>query len=166
MVEELTKDHLDIALAYRIPDTFDVTVVAQNYVTPCLLVPISHPFAKRRFVDVCECADLELAVPDETLTIRESYVRMFEKARIRPKVTLVTNSFELMRTAATVGLLLGNRQPVLWRHDRAAGPPLCAFTRRRSGEMVGQPFLFTAGEACQLRPRRFLEQNEGGDGRS
>jgi DNA-binding transcriptional LysR family regulator len=104
LVELLAEDQIDVALAYRVPDVFDVTIVAQCLTTPSLLVSTEHPFADRRSVDISECAGLEVAFPDETMTIRESYVRMFAKARIRPKAILVTNSFELMRSAAMAGL--------------------------------------------------------------
>ena len=104
LVELLAKDEIDVALAYRAPDAFDVQVIAETYVTPCLLVSATHPFATRRSVNIEECGDLEMALPDESLTIRESYVRMFSKAHIKPRVALVTNSFELMRAAAVAGL--------------------------------------------------------------
>ncbi|ACC72339.1 LysR family transcriptional regulator [Paraburkholderia phymatum] len=104
LVELLAKDEIDVALAYRAPDAFDVQVIAETHVTPCLLVSATHPFANRRSVDIEECGEIEIALPDESLTIRESYVRMFSKARIRPRTILVTNSFELMRAAAVSGL--------------------------------------------------------------
>ena len=104
LIEQLALDQLDLVLGYRTPDTFDITIVAQAHVVPCLLVSINHPFASRRFVDIADCNELEIALPDESLTIRESYVRMFAKARIKPKVVLTTNSYELMRSAAVAGL--------------------------------------------------------------
>lgn len=104
LVDLLAEDQIDLALAYRVPDVLDVTIVAQSFTTPCLLVSTSHPFASRRFVDIGECDGLEVAFPDETMTIRESYERMFAKAHVRPKAVLVTNSFELMRSAAVAGL--------------------------------------------------------------
>ncbi|MEO9340813.1 LysR family transcriptional regulator [Mesorhizobium sp. SB112] len=104
LIDELTKDHIDIILGYLVPETFDVQVMAQAFTRPSLLVAKSHPFASRRYVEVSECAGLELAVPDDTLTIRDSYARMFRAARVTPNVVLVTNSFELMREAAAVGL--------------------------------------------------------------
>lgn len=104
LMEQLSKDELDISLSYISPDTFDVTVVEQRFIKPCLLVSGSHPFAKRAFVDISECGDEEMALPDETLTIRGSYVRMFAKAKIKPRGVMVTNSFELMRASAAAGL--------------------------------------------------------------
>lgn len=53
---------------------------------------------------ISECGDEEMALPDETLTIRGSYVRMFAKAKIKPRGVMVTNSFELMRASAATGL--------------------------------------------------------------
>ena len=104
LIEQLAKDELDISLSYIAPDTFDVTVVEQVFLKPCLLVPANHPFAKRPFVDLSECGDVEMALPDDSLTIRGSYVRMFAKAKIKPRGVMVTNSFELMRAAAAAGL--------------------------------------------------------------
>ncbi|VTU40235.1 Cyn operon transcriptional activator [Variovorax sp. PBS-H4] len=104
LVEQLARDELDISLSYIAPDIFDITVVEQVFIKPCLLVASNHAFAKRPFVDLSECADEEMALPDETLTIRGSYVRMFAKAKIKPRSVMVTNSFELMRASATAGL--------------------------------------------------------------
>lgn len=103
VIEHLSKDEIDLALAYRPPDSFDISVLAEASVTPSLLVSTAHPYASRSSVDVAECADLDLALPDESLTIRETYARMFARAGINPRVVLTTNSFELMRYAAITG---------------------------------------------------------------
>lgn len=143
LVELLGKDEIDVALAYRAPDAFDVQVIAETHVTPCLLVSATHPFANRRSVDIEECGEIEIALPDESLTIRESYVRMFSKARIRPRTILVTNSFELMRAAAVSGLCnaIVNKYFGNYKVPRGSGmsrcmakvssdgPCACAYTR-------------------------------------
>ncbi|VTU40253.1 Cyn operon transcriptional activator [Variovorax sp. PBS-H4] len=104
LTEMVANQHIDVSLSYITPDTFNVSVVAQAMTTPCLLVARSHPFAQRDYVDISECAGEDIALPDASLTIRESYVRMFAKAKIRPRGLLVTNSFELMRASAGAGL--------------------------------------------------------------
>jgi DNA-binding transcriptional LysR family regulator len=97
---------IDVSLSYITPDAFNVWVVEQAMTAPCLLVGLSHRFAQRESVDITECAGEDIALPDASLTIRESYVRMFAKARIRPRGLLVTNSFELMRASARAGLTI------------------------------------------------------------
>ena len=118
----MVADHdIDVSLSYITPDTFNVTVVEQAMTTPCLLVARSHPFAQRAFVDIAECAGQNIALPDASLTIRESYVRMFAKARIRPRGLLVTNSFELMRASAQAGFAIAIVNRYFDDHEDPAG---------------------------------------------
>jgi DNA-binding transcriptional LysR family regulator len=115
-------DHdIDVSLSYITPDAFNVSVVEQAMTTPCLLVARSHPFAQREFVDIAECAGEDIALPDASLTIRESYVRMFAKARIRPRGLLVTNSFELMRASARAGLTIAVVDRYFGDHEAPEG---------------------------------------------
>jgi DNA-binding transcriptional LysR family regulator len=81
LTEMIANHDIDVSLSYITPDAFNVSVVEQAMTTPCLLVASDHPFAQREFVDISECAGEDIALPDASLTIRESYVRMFAKAR-------------------------------------------------------------------------------------
>lgn len=103
----MVADHdVDVSLSYITPDTFNVVIIAHAMTTPCLLVARNHRFAQREFVEVADCAGESLALPDNSLTLREAYVRMFAKANVKPRALLVTNSSELMRTSACAGLTI------------------------------------------------------------
>jgi DNA-binding transcriptional LysR family regulator len=113
LAEMLVEDIVDIVLAYGVPESLDVRVAKQVFFRPCLLVPVSHPLAARRAVDLSECADLEFAFPDETLSTRSEYVRMFAKAQVKPRLVITTNSYELTRAVAAAGgcVAIVNRDP-------------------------------------------------------
>jgi len=103
----MVADHdIDVSLSYITPDALNVAVVAHAMTMPCLLVARSHRFAQREFVEVADCAGESLALPDDSLTLREAYVQMFAKAKVKPCALLVTNSFELMRNSARAGLTI------------------------------------------------------------
>lgn len=111
LMDALANDHLDLTLSYIAPEIFEVSIVGQAILKPCVLVSSSHPFARRSSVDIKELANQELALPDDTLTIRGSYVRMMSKAKIKPRGVVVTNSFELMRSLAATGMCIAISNP-------------------------------------------------------
>lgn len=106
LMAQLVSDQLDATLSYIPPEAIDVAVVEQVMVQPCLLAPASHPLAAGKVVRLEQLAGQNIALPDDSLSIYGSYIRMFAGAGIKPAKLLQSNSFEFMRSAVASGLCL------------------------------------------------------------
>jgi DNA-binding transcriptional LysR family regulator len=113
LVEMVCRDELDVAVTYNAPAALHVKHVYETQLATCVLVASDHPLAKRPFVKISDCADYELALPDEAISAKAAYDEMFAKARIRPRTALVTNSYELLKSVAIAGvaITLANPRP-------------------------------------------------------
>src|SRR5262249_53471771 len=78
-----------------------------------------HPLAQRKSIRLSECAQYPVVMPASETSMREVYDRIFAKLRIKPKATLVTTSYEMMRSAARVGLGLAVVNSYLPRREHA-----------------------------------------------
>jgi DNA-binding transcriptional LysR family regulator len=103
LFEMLIQDSLDAVLVYGGPDSFDLSIVKQIFVKQRLLISATHPLASKKSLTLSDCGDLDFAFPDETLGNRAIYVRMFAQCQIKPRLALVTNSYELTRSVAQTG---------------------------------------------------------------
>jgi DNA-binding transcriptional LysR family regulator len=106
LVDMVSRDELDVAVTFNPPSALQVKHVFERQLATCVLVSTDHPLADRPYVRLSDCADYELALPDETISAKSSYDEMFTKARMRPRMALVTNSYELLRSVASVGLAI------------------------------------------------------------
>jgi DNA-binding transcriptional LysR family regulator len=111
LVEMVGRDELDLAVTYNPPPVLHVKHVYEKNLPTCVLVPNQHPLAGRSSLKISDCAEYELALPDETISAKASYDEMFVKARFRPRTALVTNSYELLKSAASVGLAITVANP-------------------------------------------------------
>lgn len=111
LVEMISRDELDVAVTYNAPAALHVKHVYEKQLATCVLVASDHPLAKRAFVKISDCADYQLALPDEAISAKTAYDEMFAKARIRPRATLVTNSYELLKSTAIAGVAITVANP-------------------------------------------------------
>jgi len=97
-------DELDAALSFNPPPMADITHIYERLLPTSVLVAEDHPLAQREFVRLSDCAEYPISLPDNSISVKRIYDEMFARAKIRPRPILVTNSYELMRSASVAGL--------------------------------------------------------------
>jgi DNA-binding transcriptional LysR family regulator len=105
LVEMVGHDELDLAVAFNPPAVLHVKHVYQRQLATRVLVSEDHPLAKRAHVRLSDCADYGIAYPDVRIGAKV-YDEMFAKAGFKPRKTLVSNSYDMLRAAARQGLAL------------------------------------------------------------
>jgi DNA-binding transcriptional LysR family regulator len=130
-IEHLLADDVEMALIYhaQLPASMDVmaSLERERYV----MMRADHPLARRRWVRLSDIARYPLIMPDYNIIgARDVYDRIFAKLRVKPNVVLTTTSYNLLRSAAQVGLGIAVVNEYLdpLREDR--GPDI-AFVRIR-----------------------------------
>lgn len=104
-IERTLADEIDIAFFYRASaPPPGVEVVAALDRNRYLMVKSDHPLAGRRWVRLSDIAGYPLIVPEHGMGTREAYDRAFARLRNRPRAVLTTTSFEMLRSAARVGI--------------------------------------------------------------
>ena len=105
LVEMVGRDELDLAIAFNAPAALHVKHVYQRQLATRVLVSEDHPLATKAHVRLSDCADYGIAYPDVRIG-GKVYDEMFAKAGIKPRKTLVSNSYDLLRSVAREGLAL------------------------------------------------------------
>jgi DNA-binding transcriptional LysR family regulator len=106
-------DEIDVALTFNASPMVGIKHVFERDLATQLLVADDHPLAAKESVRLSDMADYGLALPDRSLSAKASYDEMFAKAKIKPRVTLVSNSYELLRTVSMEGMSMAivNERP-------------------------------------------------------
>jgi DNA-binding transcriptional LysR family regulator len=104
LLEMLLKDEVEIALLYNAVLGPQVQVHVRIEQRTCIMVRSDHPLAKRQAVRLSDLADYPLIVPDQGTAMRALHDRVAAKLRPRPKSILTSTSYEMLRSAARVGL--------------------------------------------------------------
>lgn len=104
LLEMVAADELDAALSFNPPPVADVRHIFERALPTCVIVPQGHPLSQRESLRLSDCADYGLAMPDVSISAKRIYDEMFAKAKIRPRPVLVSNSYELLRSASAAGL--------------------------------------------------------------
>jgi DNA-binding transcriptional LysR family regulator len=104
LLEMLLKDEVEIGLLYNAVLRPQVQVHAQIEQRICIMVRGDHPLAKRTTVRLSDLADYPLIVPDHGTAMRALHDRIAAKLRPRPKSILTSTSYEMLRSAARMGL--------------------------------------------------------------
>lgn len=104
LVELAAADEIDFALGFNPPMNAGIEVLARREIGSCVMVPRKHPLAKRSWVKLSDCAEYEFVMPDSSLGLHNTLERMFADVGIQPRVVLTTNSYELLRSAASSGV--------------------------------------------------------------
>ena len=123
-IELALADEVEVALLYhgQLPATMDVMASLER--RRYLMMRADHPLATRSWVRLADITDYPVIVPDYGIIgARDVYDRVFSKLRVKPKIVLTTTSYELMRSAAQVGLGLAivNEYLAPLHHEREPG---------------------------------------------
>jgi len=105
LVEMVGQDALDLAVAFNPPTVLHVRHVYQRQLPTRVLVSDDHPLAAKPHVRLSDCAEYGIAYPDARIGAKV-YDEMFAKAGIKPRKTLVSSSYDLLRAVARQGLAL------------------------------------------------------------
>ncbi|MGQ0651139.1 MAG: LysR family transcriptional regulator [Betaproteobacteria bacterium] len=104
LLEMLLKDEVEIALLYNPALGPQVQVHARIEQRIYVMVRADHPLAKKSGVHLSDLADYPLIVPDLGTAMRALHDRIAAKLRPRPKSILTSSSYEMLRSAARMGL--------------------------------------------------------------
>jgi DNA-binding transcriptional LysR family regulator len=104
LMELLQSDTIEIAFCYRPSVPPHVEVIGSIERERYLMVRADHPLASRRWVRLADIVSYPIAMPDHGVGSREMYDRVFARLRAKPRVILTSSSYEMLRSAARVGL--------------------------------------------------------------
>lgn len=113
LIEMLVDDQIDLCLTFGNVTHQDVSVVYYRMLALYVYVAAGHPLHDRQTLRLSDVAEYSLAMPDASMWTKQQYDEMLDKAKIRPKVQLETNSYELLRNVAAEGLALSILTPPL-----------------------------------------------------
>jgi DNA-binding transcriptional LysR family regulator len=104
LLDLLAEGKIDVALIFNLlptPGVLNVFEVAfQNHA----LVPAGHALSERESLRLCDLAGHGLALPGQGLSTQLVYEEMFVKARVKPRVLVTSNSYDMLVTAAMAGM--------------------------------------------------------------
>lgn len=104
LVERVMNDDLDAALMFNPAATLGLHHIVEIQRRTALLVPKGHPLWSKKSVRISDCAEFGMAWPDDSITTKRFLDSIFARAKVRPRIVLVSNSFELLRNASMSGL--------------------------------------------------------------
>ncbi|MBP7566378.1 MAG: LysR family transcriptional regulator [Burkholderiaceae bacterium] len=104
--EMLLGDELDACFTFGDIAFQDLSVLYSRLLPLHVLVPDGHPLQHRKTLRLSDCAEYGLSSLDASLWAKQQNDEMLGKAKIRPRITLETNSYELMRNVAAEGMCL------------------------------------------------------------
>jgi len=104
LVEQLLRDEIEVAFVFNPPVRVELRIAAKIDMPTCIMVRKDHPLARRRSVRVSDCAPYPLVMPEYGTRARIQYDEMLGHAAMRPHSVISTNSYEMLRSAARMGL--------------------------------------------------------------
>jgi DNA-binding transcriptional LysR family regulator len=104
LLDLLTADEADLILTHDPPERADVTTIASVHQPFCALVAPDHPLACRATLELRDCMQYRIAVPDRTLAARTLLDLALQREPFRFEPALVSNSVEMTKTFARQNL--------------------------------------------------------------
>ncbi|VVE18279.1 LysR substrate-binding domain-containing protein [Pandoraea fibrosis] len=104
MIESLLAYRTDVAVLARYYDDARLHVVPYRTHPVVLLVPRSHPFARRRSVKLAALADVPMLMREPGSTTRHALEAALQNAGVTPSVAMEIGSREAIREAVILGL--------------------------------------------------------------
>ncbi len=106
LAQMVLDDELDACFTFGDVALQDLSVLYSRLLPLFVLVPKGHPLEGRESLRLSDCADYSMSTLDPSLWAKQQYDEMLTKAKVRPRVALETNSYELMRNVAGEGMCL------------------------------------------------------------
>lgn len=106
LAQMLLNDEIDACFTFGDVPLQDMSVIYSRLLPLFALVPKGHPLEGFETLRLSDCAEHGLSTLDPSLWAKQQYDEMLAKAKIRPRVVLETNSYELMRNVAAEGMCL------------------------------------------------------------
>lgn len=144
LTDMVLADEIDFAVAFNPTPHEGLTFATRHSIGACVMAQRGHPLAARRSVQLSDCAQYELVMPDDSLALRATLDKMFSQAGVAPRAVLTTNSYEVMRSAAEAGIGIAiltqqlfsassGASPVVYvpLHDSGISPQVLACCTRR-----------------------------------
>lgn len=100
------EDELDACFTFGDVAMQDLSILYSRLLPLFVLVPKGHPLEHYETLRLSDCAEYSMSTLDTSLWAKQQYDEMLAKAKIRPRVALETNSYELMRNVAAAGMCL------------------------------------------------------------
>ncbi|CAN5735113.1 LysR family transcriptional regulator [soil metagenome] len=104
IIKLLLADEIEIALAYNQKPSAAIHVAAKVDRPTRLMMHAGHPLAGRASVRLSDYAQHDVVLPSEGTSMWQFYEPILAKLPVKPRVVLVTSSYEMLRSAARVGL--------------------------------------------------------------
>jgi DNA-binding transcriptional LysR family regulator len=106
VLDLLAEGELDAGLVFNPVTTGGVQNIFEVSLANHVLVAADHPLATFDSLRLSDCAGYGMAMPSRELSSKVTYDEMFSKANFRPHIVLVSNSYEMLLTAAAAGLAI------------------------------------------------------------
>lgn len=107
LAQMVLDDELDACFTFGDVALQDLSVLYSRMLPLFVLVPKGHPLEHRETLRLSDCAEYSMSTLDGSLWwAKQEYDAMLAKAKVRPRVALETNSYELMRNVAAEGMCL------------------------------------------------------------
>ena len=106
LAKMVLEDELDACFTFGDVAVQDLSVLYSRLLPLFVLVPTGHPLEDRETLRLSDCAEYSMSTLDASLWAKQQYDEMLAKAKVRPRVALETNSYELMRNVAAEGMCL------------------------------------------------------------
>jgi DNA-binding transcriptional LysR family regulator len=104
LVEMTLADEIDLAVAYNVAPIAALQEHVRCLVGSCIMMSRYHPLAGKSSVRLADCASYGFIMPHRDLALRPTIDRMFVGVGVKPRIVLTTDSYEMMRSAASAGI--------------------------------------------------------------
>jgi DNA-binding transcriptional LysR family regulator len=148
LVELTRNDEIDFAVGYNPPARAGVTALARREIGSSVMMNRQHPLAARASLRLSDCEPYDMVMPDASLAMRQTLDEMFASVGMRPRASLTTNSYDLLRQAACAGVGIAVLTQDLW--GRESSPPDAVFIPLEDSRIAPQVIV------CWTRAQRQL----------
>lgn len=104
LIDLVKDDQLDLALVFNALMVSGIKAVYERELATCVVVEQTHPLAEKDEVSLEDCAGYPMALPDASLDLLRVHEETFGRAGVRSEPVLVSNSYELLRSACAAGM--------------------------------------------------------------
>jgi len=104
IVEAVANGQVHLGLAFDAPPDPRITGLGSVNLTLGIVARPDHPFAGRSSLHLSDCAELDLVLPDESLTLRWLIDLAFTEASLVPRLRAASNSVDFLKQMVLEGV--------------------------------------------------------------